>query len=229
MGQRCRAPQPRRGWLCTLALLAAADGAFAGSPQLPTLRLHPIAVLDDTLHAGPSFEADIEHAEAVPLFGHVIDGRGTFATDFVIDCHGRFFRRVHPHGGRRHAPRPGGRRHDGLDIRVREADFVCYGAGRRADIIYLGFHGETATVAEVDWHHGYGNRVVLERELDGRHVATMFAHLRDVHVAEGQTIERGAIIGVVGKSGSASGPHLHYEKRVDGRSRRLERIASRRF
>jgi murein DD-endopeptidase MepM/ murein hydrolase activator NlpD len=47
-------------------------------------------------------------------------------------------------------------------------------------------------------------------------LATSYGHLRDILVAKGQTVSRGQVIGHVGDSGQASGPHLHYETRLFG-------------
>lgn len=66
---------------------------------------------------------------------------------------------------------------------------------------------------------GYGNRVILEHDLFGQKVYTLYAHLKEVLVKNGDIIQQGSKIGVMGNTGSAvSGnsqgemkPHLHYE------------------
>ena len=58
---------------------------------------------------------------------------------------------------------------------------------------------------------GYGRQVVLDH---GHGVLTVYGHLSAVAVIAGQHVTRGEIIGYVGQSGRATGPHLHYEVRV---------------
>jgi murein DD-endopeptidase MepM/ murein hydrolase activator NlpD len=58
---------------------------------------------------------------------------------------------------------------------------------------------------------GYGREVVLNH---GHDITTLFGHLSAIAVFDGQHVTRGQIIGYVGQSGRATGPHLHYEVRV---------------
>jgi murein DD-endopeptidase MepM/ murein hydrolase activator NlpD len=58
---------------------------------------------------------------------------------------------------------------------------------------------------------GYGRQVVLNH---GHDVLTVYGHLSSVAVLAGQHVTRGQVIGYVGQSGRATGPHLHYEVRV---------------
>lgn len=55
---------------------------------------------------------------------------------------------------------------------------------------------------------GYGNDVIIDH---GSGIATKYAHLRRIFVVEGQEVKQGQVIGSVGMSGRATGPHLHYE------------------
>jgi murein DD-endopeptidase MepM/ murein hydrolase activator NlpD len=55
---------------------------------------------------------------------------------------------------------------------------------------------------------GYGNEIVLDHKFG---FGTRYAHLQTVKVKEGEKIRRGQIIGTVGQTGRATGPHLHYE------------------
>jgi murein DD-endopeptidase MepM/ murein hydrolase activator NlpD len=61
---------------------------------------------------------------------------------------------------------------------------------------------------------GYGRHVVVDH---GSGESTVYAHLQDVHVVTGQRVDQGALLGAVGSTGNCSGPHLHYEQRLDGR------------
>jgi murein DD-endopeptidase MepM/ murein hydrolase activator NlpD len=58
---------------------------------------------------------------------------------------------------------------------------------------------------------GYGRNVVLNH---GHDVLTLYGHLSAIAVVPGQHVARGQVIGYVGQSGRATGPHLHYEVRV---------------
>jgi len=58
---------------------------------------------------------------------------------------------------------------------------------------------------------GYGRQVVLDH---GHEVLTVYGHLSAIAVLPGQHVVRGQVIGYVGQSGRATGPHLHYEVRV---------------
>ncbi len=60
---------------------------------------------------------------------------------------------------------------------------------------------------------GYGNLIIVENGL----FMTYYAHLSDFNVVSGQVVGRGALIGWSGSTGNSSGPHIHYEIRVNGR------------
>jgi murein DD-endopeptidase MepM/ murein hydrolase activator NlpD len=58
---------------------------------------------------------------------------------------------------------------------------------------------------------GYGKLLILEH---GHGISTRYGHLAGFAAALGQSIRRGDVIGYVGRSGRATGPHLHYEVRI---------------
>jgi hypothetical protein len=61
----------------------------------------------------------------------------------------------------------------------------------------------------------WGNLVVISHgEIDGELITTYYAHLQDLKVYVGQDVRRGDIIGKVGVTGLATGPHLHYEVKI---------------
>jgi murein DD-endopeptidase MepM/ murein hydrolase activator NlpD len=61
---------------------------------------------------------------------------------------------------------------------------------------------------------GYGNAVVVKHR-NGH--STVYAHLSKMLVKRGQSVSQGQVIGLVGSTGWATGPHLHFEFRVNGR------------
>ena len=68
---------------------------------------------------------------------------------------------------------------------------------------------------------GYGNCVEIDH---GNGVATRYGHMSEVLVEEGQTVGVGEAIGRIGSTGRSTGPHLHYEVRVDGEAVDPERF-----
>jgi murein DD-endopeptidase MepM/ murein hydrolase activator NlpD len=67
-------------------------------------------------------------------------------------------------------------------------------------------------VAFADFQGGYGREIVLEH---GHGISTRYGHLANFAVATGQYVHRGDTIGYVGLSGRSTGPHLHYEVRIN--------------
>jgi murein DD-endopeptidase MepM/ murein hydrolase activator NlpD len=68
-------------------------------------------------------------------------------------------------------------------------------------------------VVSACWHKGYGNGIYIDH---GNGIMTRFGHLSRIDVVEGQSIKRGQQIGLVGSTGRSTGPHLHYEVRING-------------
>lgn len=69
------------------------------------------------------------------------------------------------------------------------------------------------TVGMADWFGGYGLYVQLEH---GGNLETRYGHMSRLAVASGQSVRKGDVIGYVGSTGRSTGPHLHYEVRVNG-------------
>ena len=69
------------------------------------------------------------------------------------------------------------------------------------------------TVAVAGWQNGYGNVIHIKHSKD---VETVYAHLSRIDVATGEKVDQGSTIGAVGMTGWATGPHLHFEFKVDG-------------
>ena len=92
-----------------------------------------------------------------------------------------------------------GRLHEGIDIGV------GYGTPIRA--------AAAGTVIYCGWEEGYGNLVVIDH---GGNLATAYGHQSSIAVGCGQSVAQGQVIGYVGCTGHCTGPHLHFEVRVDG-------------
>ncbi len=72
------------------------------------------------------------------------------------------------------------------------------------------------TVIMASSYSGYGNTVIIDH---GGGVATLYAHMTDFEVRNGQAVSQGEIVGTVGCTGSCTGDHLHFEVRVNGSPR----------
>ena len=92
-----------------------------------------------------------------------------------------------------------GRMHEGIDINC------PYGAPNRA--------AAAGTVIYSGWLGGYGNLVVVDH---GNGLSTAYAHASAILVSVGQTVSQGETVSVVGATGHVTGPHLHFEVRING-------------
>ena len=86
-------------------------------------------------------------------------------------------------------------------------------------IDFRGTYGEpihataAGTVTSAGWSGGYGQMVEVDH---GNGLATRYGHLSEIDVKVGQSIRIGQVVGRLGSTGRSTGPHLHYETRVDG-------------
>lgn len=67
-------------------------------------------------------------------------------------------------------------------------------------------------VIHANWNAGYGRCVIVDH---GNGYQTWYAHLSSISVVDGQEIRQGEVVGAVGMSGRSTGPHLHYEVRMN--------------
>ena len=95
----------------------------------------------------------------------------------------------------------GGAMHSGLDFK-----------GPTGAPIYAAAKG---TVSYVGWKSGYGKTVEISH---GNGLMTRYAHMSRFKTVEGQTVAAGAPIGAIGSTGRSTGPHLHFEVRINNRA-----------
>jgi murein DD-endopeptidase MepM/ murein hydrolase activator NlpD len=69
------------------------------------------------------------------------------------------------------------------------------------------------TVIHAGWLGGYGNLVVIDH---GGGLSTAYAHNSSLAVGVGAQVQQGTVISYVGSTGNSSGPHVHFEVRVNG-------------
>lgn len=91
-----------------------------------------------------------------------------------------------------------GRMHEGIDIAAPTGRPI--GAAAAGTVIVAG------------WSGGYGNLVVVSHGT----ISTAYGHMSRIAVSNGQQVSRGTVLGAVGSTGHSTGPHLHFEVRVNG-------------
>jgi murein DD-endopeptidase MepM/ murein hydrolase activator NlpD len=89
--------------------------------------------------------------------------------------------------------------HTGLDFRAQMGDPVRATANGK--------------VISAGWSGGYGRMVEVDH---GNGLSTRYGHLSEINVKVGDAVRIGQVIGAVGSTGRSTGPHLHYETRIDG-------------
>ena len=89
--------------------------------------------------------------------------------------------------------------HTGLDFRAATGDPVRATANGK--------------VVSSGWSGGYGRMVEVDH---GNGLSTRYGHLSEINVRVGDQVKIGQVIGAVGSTGRSTGPHLHYETRIDG-------------
>lgn len=162
------------------------QGALPGSGG-PELPLDEMGLATLTAKMG-RLEEDLRSYEAV------LRERGYTPTIWPVNgtLEGGFGGRRNPFGG------PGYEFHSGQDIEAPWGAPVVAGASGR--------------VAFVGWQNGYGQLVVVDH---GGGLTTRYGHLSDIDVEADQTVSRGQLLGKVGSTGRSTGPHLHYEVRIN--------------
>lgn len=135
------------------------------------------------------FEERRKQLEHIPSIKPIFNGR---ITDFFGKRVDPFVRKI--------------RHHRGLDVAAPYNSPVYAPAAGTVEFV------KTRYVPK----RGYGRVVILNH---GYGIKTLYGHLAQVSVKHGQRIERWDVVGLVGATGRATGPHLHYEVWVDGKAR----------
>ncbi len=94
--------------------------------------------------------------------------------------------------------------HSGVDIAGPNAGNIV--ASNDGKVIYAG------------WYGGYGKVVILDHgKVNNSPVTTLYAHMSSINVSNGQSVKKGQVIGKEGSTGYSTGPHCHFEVRVNGK------------
>jgi murein DD-endopeptidase MepM/ murein hydrolase activator NlpD len=132
--------------------------------------------------------------EDLRAYEGILRERGYTPTAWPVDgtLEGGFGGRRNPFGG------SGYEFHSGQDIEAPWGAPVVAGASGR--------------VSFVGWQNGYGQLVVVDH---GGGLTTRYGHLSHIDVELNQTVSRAQLLGKVGSTGRSTGPHLHYEVRIN--------------
>lgn len=101
-------------------------------------------------------------------------------------------------GMRWHPVYGGQRMHTGVDI---DGDWG-------EDVVAV----EAGVVTRSDWNGGYGKTVIIDH---GNGISSLYSHLSEQFVEVGDEVEKGAVVGLVGATGTATDAHLHFEVRLE--------------
>lgn len=128
-----------------------------------------------------------------------LPGKGS--VNFIWPIKGRI---TSPFGNRFHPILKAWRLHTGIDV----------GAPLGADVRAM----EDGVVIYSGWMGGYGQVVIIDhgRLPDGRAISTLYAHNSRLLVTEGERVVQGQLVAKVGSTGFSTGPHAHFEVRVNG-------------
>lgn len=131
---------------------------------------------------------------AAATTGTIITGNGTFCLPAP-----QYTRLSPPFGYRIHPISHVRKLHTGID----------FGAPANSPAVA----GADGTVIYAGWYNGYGNTVVISH---GNGISTLYAHNNSLCVTKGQTVKRGQQIAYIGSTGNSTGPHCHFEVRING-------------
>lgn len=114
-----------------------------------------------------------------------------------------------PYGWRRHPIFKSTRFHSGVDIAGPNRSPIK--ASNKGKVIHSGWYGGYGKVVIID--HG----VLQDGTYAGRKISTLYAHMSRTIVSVGTYVKKGDVVGYEGSTGYSTGPHLHFEVRIDGK------------
>lgn len=115
------------------------------------------------------------------------------------------YRLTSPYGWRVHPIFKQKKFHSGIDMACPSGTPIK--VANNGKVIYAG------------WYGGYGKVVIVDHgKINGHPTTTLYAHMSSIKAAVGQSVTRGQVIGNVGSTGYSTGPHLHFEVRVNGKT-----------
>ena len=184
-----------RGVLASLGLNLHAVSAATGGPFVP-VRLPPA----NELFARTLTRVSIARAEANDLTNtlNFVPLRSPLAGD--LEMTSPFGVRIDPFV---HSPSM----HTGMDFHATVGDPIYATAAGK--------------VVKAGWDGGYGQMVEIDH---GEGLSTRYGHMSAIGVTVGQKVRAGQVIGRVGSTGRSTGPHLHYETRINGEAVNPERF-----
>ncbi len=98
--------------------------------------------------------------------------------------------------------------HTGIDVTRNGAMGKPYVAAASGTVIYAGWDPNGAA-----YNGGYGQMIMIDH---GDGFVTLYGHSSALYVSVGQQVKQGEVIGAIGETGWAYGPHVHFEIRIDG-------------
>lgn len=136
---------------------------------------------------------------------HMLNNKGSNAklvnSSFIRPISGRI---SSPFGMRTHPIFKSKSFHSGVDIAGPNAGNII--ASNDGKVIYAG------------WYGGYGKVVIIDHgNVNNSPITTLYAHMSSINVTNGQSVKKGQVIGKEGSTGYSTGPHCHFEVRVNGK------------
>jgi murein DD-endopeptidase MepM/ murein hydrolase activator NlpD len=188
-----------------MGAIAAHPAAAKDAPATTTAATTQLSGAINGTVAGPLGQGDKEFTQLFASWKQ-LDGstntigaapRQTVSVPSVTPVQG--FRLTSGYGNRHHPVLGGVRMHEGVDM-----------AAPTGTPVYAPADG---TVEMAQRFGGYGNFIEIKH---GGAMETRYGHLSAYNVVAGQYVHKGDVIGYVGSTGRATGPHLHYEVRING-------------
>ena len=134
---------------------------------------------------------------------------GAYSNSTVKAAVGGFMRPIggritSPFGWRTHPIFKSKSFHSGVDIAGPNGGSIK--ASNSGKVIYTG------------WYGGYGKVVIIDHGvIGGKPTTTLYAHMSAIKVSNGQNVSKGQVIGLEGTTGYSTGPHCHFEVRINGK------------